>query len=67
MKSHLDNGWCLMKTNKVKPTGYKGYTFTLYGKDDVTIIDEIKARALLGIGKKAKKLPKDLQGLLKGG
>jgi len=44
MIPNFKSGWTLMKTNKVKPTGYKGYTFTLYDKDDVTVIKEVKAK-----------------------
>ena len=52
----FENGWCLMKTNKVKPTGYKGYIFALYDKDDITVIKEIRAKTARTISNKIKKL-----------
>ena len=47
-----------MKTNKVKPTGYKGYCLTVYDDDDITVIAEVKAKTAKGLAKKIEKLKK---------
>ena len=39
-----NNGWVLMKTVKIKPTGYKGYVFTQYEEDDITEAVDLKAK-----------------------
>ena len=62
MLPHFKNGWCLEKTTKVKPTGYKGYTFTLYDKDDVTIKKELKAKTASKIWYKIIKLTRNMEG-----
>jgi len=56
MIPNFTNGWSLVKTNKVKPMGYKGYIFTLYEKDDITIKKEIKAKTASRIWYKIVKL-----------
>lgn len=43
-KKLKNNGWSLIKTTKVKPTGYKGYEFTQYDTDNFTIAVELKAK-----------------------
>ena len=53
---NFKNGWCLMYTTKVKPTGYKGYSFTIYEKDDVTVKKEVRAKTASGISKKIMEL-----------
>ena len=45
----IKNSWNLCKTNKIKPMGYKGYIFTLYEKDDITIKAEVKNKTAWGI------------------
>lgn len=45
----MKNGWVLMKTNKEKPTGYKGYSFTVYEDDDVTVMTELQSKTARGI------------------
>ncbi len=52
------NGWTLEKTTKIKPTGHKGYTFTLYEKDDETIKTEVRAKTASRIWPKIVKLAK---------
>ena len=56
MIPNFKNGWCLIKTNKVNPMGYKGFEFTLYEKDDVTIKVEARAKTANGIWNKIIKL-----------
>ena len=52
--------WCLSKTNKQKPTGYIGYNFTLFGKDDCTIIKDIYAKTAKVIWNKIYRLLEEL-------
>ena len=54
----MKNGWALIKTNKQKPTGWKGYSFTVYETDDVTVMAELQAKTARGIFNKILKFVK---------
>jgi hypothetical protein len=56
MLPNFKSGWCLVKTNKVKPMGYKGFIFTLYDKDDIAVKTEVKSKTASGIWLKIIKL-----------
>ena len=59
MLPNFTNGWVLAKTTKMKPTGYKGYSFTLYEKDDVTVKTEVRAKTASRIWYEIIKLKKN--------
>lgn len=52
----LLSSWTLMKTNKTKPTGYKGYELTIYDTDNITVIKEIRSKTAKGLANKIKEL-----------
>lgn len=56
MIPNFKNSWTLCKTNKIKPMGYRGYIFTLYDKNDVTVLREVKAKTASQIWYKIVKL-----------
>lgn len=60
MIPNFKNGWTLMKTTKVNPTGFIGYSLTLYDKDDVTIIKEIKSKTVDGLFKKIVRMARGI-------
>ena len=51
-KKLKNNGWVLMKTTKVNPTGYKGYSFAQYEEDDMTEALELKAKTAAELARK---------------
>jgi len=55
---NLKTDWCLMKTNK-------GYTFTLYEPDNITISREVRAKTAKNMAEKIKAL-ESLAGMFKG-
>lgn len=64
IQSELDKrGWALIRTKKIKPTGYIGYEFTLYEKDDFTVEIELRAKTVKGIWKKIYKFVKEYRKL----
>ena len=40
------SGWAFIRTKQEKPFGYIGYMLTIYDKDDITILHDIKGRNL---------------------
>jgi len=59
MIPEFKNAWCLTKTNEIKPLGYIGYEFTLYDKDDITIIKKIRAKTASKIWEKIIRLMRE--------
>lgn len=61
MLPNFKAGWSLIKTNRVKPMGYKGFLFTLYDKDGITIKAERRAKTASKIWYEIVKLIKEEQ------
>ena len=51
-----EHEWTLMKTNHTKPAGFKGYNFTLYEKDGITVKYDIYGKSQKKIWEKIKYL-----------
>ncbi len=45
----IKDAWLIARTTKIKPTGYIGFEFVHYDKDDITIKEEIRAKTLKGL------------------
>lgn len=59
MIPNFKTGWCLMRTMKIKPMGYKGFMFTLYNKDDITVKKEVRAKTASQIWHKIIKMMRE--------
>ena len=58
---NLKTGWTIRKTTSDKATGWRGYAFTLYAKDEKTVVVELRARTARALWNKITKFLKGVQ------